>query len=769
MLSLVLGSATRSFELMLSAFILGLALGALWIRNRADTLANPTRFLGYVQWVMGVLAVATLPLYVESFDWMSAMLGTVASNENGYKMFTAFRYLVALLIMLPATFCAGMTLPLITRILMLRGSGERAIGTVYAVNTLGSIIGVILAGLVLMPMLGLKRLLVFGALIDIALGVWLVVRSRDRQPETARPLRWGLPPDAFSTAMPVILTGALLIAMTMAAPFGIARLTSGVYRHGIVDNSPDSNFPFYRDGRTATVSIEKNASGFVTIATNGKPDASMESGWLDTVVSPDVAIPLTRDVATQFLLPLITLAHNPSAREMAVIGHGSGMSSHILLGSPYARDVVTIEIEPEMIEASLHFQPANRRVFEDARSRFVIDDAKSYFASSGRKFDLILSEPSNPWVSGVAGLFTVEFYARVKRQLADNGVFGQWLHLYELNDGLVHSVLAAIDTTFADFEVFYTSNGDILVVAANQKLRDPEWGIVDFPDIKRDLARAVAFGPEWFEVLRLGGKVVLHPLLLAHGEPNSDFFPALDLNAEKMRFMHADAEGYSALTEGRFDLVAALSGRQLGFGSAPHSPTPEIARSKAYALSAQLQTWRRDSAIGRSIRSDESFRAAINRLDRIEQSARGSRPPGDWHAWVTDVVAADADLHSGTAGVVDTAFFRTVRGYATRAQAPQQVRSALDFLHGIGTWDWPEAARSAKSLMTFGDTVAWVPHALLRNGAATAFIMTKDTASAKGVLRTFARSFNEDRMRERIIGSILISLDPKMRAQMGWK
>src|SRR5437773_9059565 len=139
-------------------------------RSRADRLNDPVRFLGTVQWVMGLLAVATLPFYVASFDWIGAVINTVQANESGYRIFLLTKYLIALLVMLPATFCAGMTLPLITRMLMRAGAGERAIGAVYAVNTLGSIAGVILAGLLLMPLLGLKKLLVLGALVDIGLG-----------------------------------------------------------------------------------------------------------------------------------------------------------------------------------------------------------------------------------------------------------------------------------------------------------------------------------------------------------------------------------------------------------------------------------------------------------------------------------------------------------------------------------------------------------------------------------------------------------------------
>ena len=151
----------------------------------------------------------------------------------------------------------------------------------------------------------------------------------------------------------------------------------------------------------------------------------------------------------------------------------------------------------EMIAASRAFYPANRRVFDDKRAQFVLDDAKSYFAASGRRFDLILSEPSNPWVSGVSGLFTTEFYRRVRTHLADGGVFGQWLHLYELDDALATKVLAALDQNFASYEIFFTSNADILIVASNDRvLPTPDWRVVDFSGLAEDLRRAVPLTPE---------------------------------------------------------------------------------------------------------------------------------------------------------------------------------------------------------------------------------------------------------------------------------
>ena len=782
MLSLVLGSATHSFEIMLSAFIFGLALGALWIRPRADRLADPVRFLGIVQWVMGILAVATLPLYVASFDWIASVINTVQQNESGYRAFLASRYLIALLIMLPATFCAGMTLPLITRVLMRGGAGERAIGAVYAVNTLGSIAGVVLAGLLLMPVLGLKKLLVFGAIVDIAFGVWLIARS---QPRAAPARRF----DAGSRlTLPVLGTAVLLLVIAAASRFDLARLTSGVYRHGVVAGASEFTFPYYRDGRTATVSVRRGLDGFVTLATNGKPDASMEREWMTAPSEPGAHASdssglqrldlsalggrrqLTRDIATQLLLPIITLAHAPEAREVAVIGFGSGMSSHVLLGSPAVRRVATIEIEPEMIEASRIFRPANRRVYEDSRSTFVIDDAKSYFAAAGRKFDLILSEPSNPWVSGVSGLFTQEFYGRIRSQLAEHGVFGQWLHLYELNDGLASSVLAALDAVFPDYEVFFTSNSDILVVASNQPLPAPRWDVTGFPGIAADLRRVVPLLPESFESLRLGGRGVLHPMLLNRGAANSDFFPVLDLGAERMRFMRESAEGYTGLSSGRFDVVAALSGRRAGFGRSGMAATPEVPRSEALALGARLRAMRSlPPSVVAQMPRDADLRAALARAEVLDLVTATGRPPSDWHSWMTSVLEVDADIHGGTAGVVDSAFFERLRQYTTRTSAPMEARAALDFLSGIGAWNWPQAVVAAKALMSSADSLGWIPDPLLRNGATVGYIMLRDTTGAKEVLRRFARRTQADQFRERLIASYLIYQDSTLRRRMGWK
>jgi predicted membrane-bound spermidine synthase len=154
MLSLVLGSTTHSFELMLSAFITGLALGGLWIKRRIDNVGDPVRFSGRVQILMGTAALLTLPVYTLSYDWMAALLTALDRNDAGFAAFSLGSHLIALVVMLPATFLAGMTLPLFTFVMLQSGSGEKAIGRVYAANTFGAIVGVVFAINIGLPLLG---------------------------------------------------------------------------------------------------------------------------------------------------------------------------------------------------------------------------------------------------------------------------------------------------------------------------------------------------------------------------------------------------------------------------------------------------------------------------------------------------------------------------------------------------------------------------------------------------------------------------------------
>jgi spermidine synthase len=755
MLSLVLGSATHSFELMLSAFILGLAIGAYWVRSRADRFADPVRALGIVQWIMGMAAIATLPLYVASFEWMAAFQQALQRTAAAYTAFMILRYAICLAVMLPATFCAGMTLPLITRMLLAGGAGERAVGAVYAVNTLGSIVGVALAGLLLMPILGLKMLLIVGALVDIALGVILLRPTLQRVRSERAPLVVGI---AVASLAFIVGTAAFL-------RFEPAVLSSGVFRYGRVSRPEHYIFHYYRDGRTATVSVRQpRDNDLISLATNGKPDASVEASWLKPPRPNTPRVPLTRDHSAQLMLPLATLAHAPKARVAAVIGQGSGLTSHQLLGSPHLRQLATIEIEPEMIKASRVFLAVNRRVFEDPRSVFVIDDAKSYFAAGRRQYDLILSEPSNPWVSGVSGLFTVEFYERVRRYLTDGGVFGQWLQIYEMDDDLVLSVIAAIDKVFSDYEIFITGTSDLLVVASAGRLPAPDWSVVEFPGVQEDLRRVLPLSRTALERTRILSRSVIHPLVQIDAEPNSDFRPILDLGAERARFIAQPAPGFRSFSERRFDIVATLTGRRFGFSTDLHAPTPDISRVAALSFGARVRdlydkrtTPRADSAQP----IDREVAAAVHRRDVLDRLAASGRPPVDWRVWVDQFAEVESDLHRGTAGVADEALYGSMLRYARSQRAPREVVAALEFLHGLAVWNFAEVLAASPILEAAQRARRpWLSPELLRDGTVVAHLAMGDVPAARRRMQELSPLGDEGddafRFRSRLLFSYIL-------------
>src|SRR6266542_808918 len=531
MLSLVLGSSTHAFELMLSAFIFGLAFGGLWVHRHIDATRDPRMLLAIVQLAMGLLALASLPLYGTSFQAMRWLVTSLPKSDAGYLVFNLASNAIALAVMLPATFCAGMTLPLITSILLSEGSGEKSIGSVYAANTVGAIAGVFFAIHVGMPLLGLKGLLVAGAALDVTLGVvlagWLAASSR----------RWRVPAAFAGVAASGVLAAALLVELD---PYLMA---SGVYRAGELLSPRDVKLLFHRDGKTATVSVEER-KGSRAVRTNGKVDSALAFG---------PAAARTLDEFTMILSGALPLALHPHPRTVANIGLGTGLTSHTVLLSPDVERLDTIEIEQRMIDGARLLSDRVGRVFTDPRSRIHVDDAKSFFAVQGGKYDVIISEPSNPWVSGVATLFSDEFYQMVASHLNDDGLFVQWVQLYEIDLPLVASVMKALAPLLA-------------------------------PELAAELARVDVRGVEDLRVRRIGSKRFLEQFFDSFPVPaNSDYFPLVEQRAAKTRFLGVNAMDFLELSIEPLPLADMLG------GTPPSEDAPALSRCAAHARVLQVK------------------------------------------------------------------------------------------------------------------------------------------------------------------------------------
>jgi spermidine synthase len=318
-------------------------------------------------------------------------------------------------------------------------------------------------------------------------------------------------------------------------------------------------------------------------------------------------------------------------------------------------------------------------------------------------------------------------------------------------------VLAAIDRTFPAYEIFLTSNVDLLVVASNEpRLPEPDWSVVDFPGVREDLRRIIPFSPATLEALRIGGRSTLHPYLSQHQIANSDYFPILDLGTERTRFLHVSADGITSLGAGRFDAIAAIAGRRQPFAPAHPAPAPEVPRAKLESVASQLRALRNAPPAMLDTITDAELRADLYRLQLFERNMATGAAPTDWHLWVQDFFAAEENVHGGSAGMADEQFYGAVRAYLTRAHAPAEARNAVDYMHGLAAWSWDEVDRAGEQLVSSmeKDKRSWAPTQLLREGLVVSRLMHGDKAGVRRVFRRLSQfSDGTPTFRDRILAA----------------
>lgn len=602
MLSMAVGSTMHAFELMLASFIAGIALGGLWVRRHADSTDAPLRLVGWMQVFMGVAALASLAVYANAFAWVGWLMQALAKTDGGYVLYNLGTATIAIAIMLPAAFFAGTTLPLFTVALLRDGQGERSIGRVYAWNTLGSIAGVFAAIHLLIPTLGLKLSLCVAALVDMGIGLVLLRMHADSRKSMVR----------FSVAAGLVVI-TLLVAVRI--PFDPMTVASGVFRHGQTTLNQSDKVVFYKDGKTASVAAVLSSNGSLQISTNGKTDAAIQ-------MRDDR--PASSDEPTMVLLASLPLAIHPAPHKVGVIGFGSGLTSHTLLGDSRIQQVDTVEIEPAMIQGAKTFGKKVERAFSDSRSKIIIDDAKSYFSGQNSKYDVIISEPSNPWISGVGALFSKEFYEFVPRHLNEGGLFVQWIQLYEIDDALLGSILKAMTPAFDDYSAWITNESDLIIIASPKgavpKLNTTP--LFENVDTKADLARIGITDDAQFGFRKVADARLLRALGQLHPQQqvNSDFYPHLGLEAPKTRFISSTAETTLQLPIENRPLLEALD-----IAGPLAADSPAVPQGHFFANQLTI----RARAFAQEIRNPvDSYLPALASIHAIIRSCRANWAPG---------------------------------------------------------------------------------------------------------------------------------------------
>jgi spermidine synthase len=642
--ALALGASQLTFSMVVAAFVVCIAAGSFGV----SALRHISRRLLAID-LWALVAVLTL-LYapLENATWAAHVVRSFFGREP-VELFTYLlcMFLVLLLAIGPAVLLSGATLPLVFHQLRREHGdlGSRA-GSLYGWNTLGSLAGALLGGFVLLYWLELHQVYRL-ALVAIAMAAGLAT--------------WhGAGARAGYSAAAVAGCIALLAALP---PWSPDRMAAGVFRDrtalprafdgpgAFFAANPRGRIIFHTDDPTATISVKEGPGrdGRIdrAIVTNGKSDGFVLGERMTTG-----------------LLALVPALLAERAERAFVIGFGTGVTAAVLADLDEIREVVVSEISPGVIEAARWFDPANGNASRHPKISIREEDAYRALLRSGRRYDLIVSEPSNPWVAGVEMLYSREFLEAARDRLRPGGVHGQWFHLYDVDTATLGLVLRTYAAVFEHVSIWFTLDADLLLLG----MRDAEQAL----DVERLHARATR--PDFARGLASVG-IAGFPQLLAHELLPLGVLDALALEGPLHTLVHP-----------RLGHAAARAFFSGNIGELPFS-----SRARAAAIGSKHSLVRRFAARSGGTLG-ESARAALVTETCAHRPRRCAALLADWRRHALHSSKRDA-LHAD--GVVPA----VIDGVATA-----DLIDALLLLHGGGafteTEDPVSAATTATNLFT---------------------------------------------------------------------
>jgi spermidine synthase len=456
-LTMIIGSSTYAFSIVVALFLIGLAAGA-WFVSRKDRSTNLRPTLVVVE----LLTALSLLFSLFVLNRIPALLVTLGLRLkiSSWTGLLALQIVSATLLIFVPALLMGMVMPLVFVWASNQARAVSRLGRSYAVNTIGAIAGAFATGFVLIPNTSIRFTLLLAATCCV------LVAALAYQPGEG-----GLAPLA-KRSMAIALTPVVVIVMfILAPPMNLADLSIGAYdslvrvlaqtREGTNESGqlvgPDVHeLLWYREGPTATVSVRRDGDT-VSMSINGRTNAS------DSVY----------DMPTQVMLGQLPLLVAPQPRNALVIGFATGVTVGAMLQSRI-ESVTCVELEPATIAGSEYFNHVNNRPLDDLRTKLIIDDARPYLRVTPNRYDIIVSEPSHPWVPGVANLFTQEFFELGRARLSDEGIFVQWVQIYQLSTESLRSVLATYQKVFPHVLVFrvggLNKGKDLLLIGSARPL-----------------------------------------------------------------------------------------------------------------------------------------------------------------------------------------------------------------------------------------------------------------------------------------------------------
>lgn len=454
-LGIFLGNNLYGLGLVLSLYLLGIAVGALVLNRIVETLRRPER-LFYVLLLIAAIGTALTAFCFKFLPVITLSTGYALGLGSSLLL---LKCLFVCALLLPVTIAFGALFPL-TIHLMNRTPEEsaRALSWVYSVNTVGAILGSYLAGIWLVPLIGSSwTLRIAAVLLAGAAGyfAWHTLTARRAALALASfvaLLVVSLPKTDFSN----IIKSAYL---QRVEPGNIAQAMK------YFDDQYEK-FVWVGEGETSIISLSHdpkdgdNYQDYLRLKTNGLNESVYQQKNLQE---------LPRYEALLGLLPFL---FSDSPRNAFVVGYGGGYTVDLLTSLPIEK-VIVVELEKAILQAASVVHHGKNPLLERPSLALSIEDARFVLATKMHgPLDIIVSQPSHSWLAGAANLFTRDFFQIVSGNLSEKGVFAQWLNLYNMDDTTLASILRTFYTVFPDGAVFSGENDqEMILIGSKSPLR----------------------------------------------------------------------------------------------------------------------------------------------------------------------------------------------------------------------------------------------------------------------------------------------------------
>lgn len=472
--ALALGASVFTFAMVVAVFVLSIALGSLAV----SLLSRIPRWLVVgSQWLLVIYLIFLYEWIPNTPYYAHVIRSLFQPTDAGFYAFQAFVFAALFLFLLIPVGLSGALLPLLFHHLRQSvGDLGATAGRLYSWNTVGSLLGALLGGYLLFLFFDLHavyRIALAGLILASAILSALVLR-----------ISW--------VAISLLVVIPALAGLLIMPAWDSERLASGLFRKreatantylgaDALFEARNRRIVFHRDGPSATATVRKNlpsdeVPGY-SISTNGKPDGH-----------------LIGDYPTMALAALIPALIADDPQRSFVIGYGTGVTAGELAALDSMKEVHVAEISDAVMDAAPFFEAGNQAALANEKVEIFRSDAYRSLRRAEGTYDIIVSEPSNPWVSGVELLFSREFLEAANEKLTEGGVYAQWFHLYEMDSEALNLVFRTYLSVFDHVSVWYTMQSDVLILGIKNPRRALNLAALgrrfEQPDFRAGFARA---------------------------------------------------------------------------------------------------------------------------------------------------------------------------------------------------------------------------------------------------------------------------------------